>query len=215
MRRTFPALALAGALAACTMGPDYERPKSDIPDAFRFQVSAAQDVANTEWWLRFDDRNLDALIQTALSNSWSLQVAAAQIEQAGGLLLSTRAGLYPQVGYGFGAQRDRFSQKEGIPIPLGVRNPQNLFQTALSSTWEIDLWGRIRRQAEAAQAGLVGAEEARRGVVLSLVSSVAISYIQLRSLDAQLESSRQALSTYADTVTLFTNQFKYGEISML
>lgn len=203
------------ALAACTVGPDYQRPKSEIPPAFRFEIKDVRNTANTQWWQEFDDAELDSLIQAALSNSWTLKAAAARIEEASGVLMSTRAGFYPQLDYAFTAQRDRFSQREGIALPPGTRNPQNLFQSVLSSSWEIDLWGRIRRETEAAQAGLVGAEEARRGVVLSLVSSVAISYLQLRSLDAQLVSTHHTLSAYAETVTLFTNQFKYGEVSML
>jgi len=202
-------------LAGCLIGPDYRRPDSDIPPSFRFAVNDVHDVANTEWWRQFRDPELDKLIATALANNWTLHKAAAQIEQAAGALMSARAGFYPQVGYGASAQRDRLSERQGVPLPAGVRNPANLYQTFLSGSWEIDLWGRIRRQTEAAQANLVGAEEARRGVVLSLVSSVATSYLQLRSLDAQLETQRRALAAYGDTLTLFTNQFKYGEVSML
>jgi outer membrane protein, multidrug efflux system len=202
-------------LAGCIFGPDYERPKSDIPASFRFAMNNVRGAANTEWWREFRDPELDALINAALSNNWTLQKAAAQVEQAAGVLMSTRSGFYPQVGYTASVQRDRLSQREGLPLPAGVRNPSNLYQTFLSSSWEIDLWGRIRRQTEAAQANLVGAEEARRGVVLSLVASVATSYVQLRSLDAQLETSREALKTYSDSLTLFTNQFKYGEVSRL
>ena len=208
-------LLVAMLLAGCKVGPDYDRPKTDVPAAFRFEIKDVRDTANSAWWRQFGDPELDALVDAALSNSWTLQIAAGQIEQAAGILMSTRAGLYPQIGYGVSAQRDRLSEREGVPLPAGVRNPQNLFQTVLTSSWEIDLWGRIRRQTEAAQAGLVGAEEARRGVVLSLVASVATSYLQLRSLDAQLESSQRTLATYSDRLELFTNQFKYGEVSML
>jgi outer membrane protein, multidrug efflux system len=213
MRAIVAALVLA--VAGCKLGPDYARPSSDIPSSFRFALNGVSDVANKEWWRQFRDPDLDKLIDTALANNWTLQKAAAQIEQAAGVLMSARSGFYPQVGYAASGERTRISQREGVPLPAGTRNPQNLYQTALSSSWEIDLWGRIRRQTEAAQANLVGAEEARRGVVLSLVASVATSYLQLRSLDAQLETSQKTLATYADTLTLFTNQFKYGEVSML
>lgn len=202
-------------LMGCTMGPDYERPNSDIPKAFRFELKDGGDVANTEWWRQFRDPKLDELIYTALSNNWNLQIAAAQIEQAAGVLMSTRSGFYPQLNYDVSAERARISQRGVVPLPAGVHNPTNLYQTVLSGSWEIDLWGRIRRQTEAAQANLVGAEEARRGIVLSLVASVAIAYLQLRSLDAQLESSQRTLTTYGERLTLFTNQFKYGEVSML
>jgi outer membrane protein, multidrug efflux system len=213
MRAIVHAPLVALVLGGCMVGPDYERPTSDIPPSFRFELKDVRDTANTEWWRQFGDPQLDALIQTSLANNWTLQVAAGQIEQAAGILMSTRSGLYPQLGYGGGAQRYRFPQQEGLPLP--THNPQNLFQVFLDSSWEPDLWGRIRRQAEAAQAGLVGTEEARRGVVLSLVASVATAYLQLRSLDAQLATSKQTLSAYGSIVQLFTNQFKYGEVSML
>ncbi len=215
MRAIVPAPLIALILAGCMVGPDYKQPTSDIPQSFRFELKDVRDTANTEWWRQFGDPQLDALIQASLSNNWTLQMAAGQIEQAAGILMSTRSGLYPQLGYGAGAQRDRFSEREGFALPTGTRNPQNLFQVFLDSSWEIDLWGRIRRQAEAAQAGLVGAEEARRGVVLSLVASVATAYLQLRSLDDQLDTSKQTLSAYASILQLFTYQFKYGEVSML
>lgn len=214
MRAAILAASVALALAGCEVGPDYQRPNSNIPKEFRFEIKNVQDTANTEWWRQFDDPALDALITTALANNWTLQTAAGQIEQAAGVLMSTRAGFYPQLGYSGAAERDRFSQRV-VPLPPGTTNPQNLFQGILDSSWEIDLWGRIRRQTEAAKAGLVGAEEARRGVVLSLVASVAISYVQLRSLDAQLETSEETLKAYADAVQYFTHQFRYGEVSML
>lgn len=216
MRTLFLAAAVGVALAGCKVGPDYQRPTSDIPPAFRFQIQADRDAANAEWWRQFGDPELDRLIGIALANSWTLQEAAAQIEEAAGILMSTRSQLYPQLGYDVGAERDRLSKRTGVPLTLaGTKNPQNLFRGILASSWEIDLWGRIRRQAEAAQAGLVGAEEARRGVVLSLVASVAIAYLQLRSLDAQLVSTEQTASDYNQRLALFVNQHKYGEVSML
>lgn len=200
--------------SACTVGPDYRRPTSDIPEAFRFQVKDASDVANAQWWRQFDDPPLDTLIDTALSRNWNLQTAAGQVEQAAAILTQARSGALPQIGYTGSAQRQRVPVST-IPLPAGVSNPHNLFEAILSSSWEIDLWGRVRRQAEAAQANLVGAEEARRGVVLSLVASVAITYLQLRTLDEQLDIANEALKVYGDTLQLFQNRFKYGEVSML
>jgi multidrug efflux system outer membrane protein len=96
-----------------------------------------------------------------------------------------------------------------------VPNPQANAQLAGSASWEIDLWGKVRRQSEAAQAGLAGAEEARRGVILSLVASVAGGYLQLRGLDEQLAISRRTLKTYDESVRLFELQFKYGQVGRM
>ncbi len=85
----------------------------------------------------------------------------------------------------------------------------------MNASWEIDLWGRIRRQVEAARATLYASVEARKGVILSLVASVANTYIQLRSLDEQLAISLSTLKSYGESVEYFTKQFKYGQSSKM
>lgn len=100
-------------------------------------------------------------------------------------------------------------------MPQGIPNPQTSYQTLASASWEIDLWGRIRRLSEAAQAGLLATQEAQRGVILSLVSSVAGNYIQLLGLDEQFLISKRTLGVYAESVRLFELQFKYGQISQM
>jgi multidrug efflux system outer membrane protein len=96
-----------------------------------------------------------------------------------------------------------------------VPNPQSAYQALASASWEIDLWGRIRRLSESAQATLFATEQARRCVVLSLVSTVASSYLQLRALDDQIEISRRTLAAYAESVRLFELQFRYGVINQM
>ncbi len=174
MRRR--ALALAGALLAggCTLGPDYVRPPVDAPAAFRFAPKEQADTANLAWWTRFGDPVLDALIDEALANNRNVQVAVANVDQAAGVFTQVRSPLFPQLGYGASAARERASEAGRSPLVNDlVANPQNAYQAALSVTWELDLWGRIRRQSEAARAQIVASEEGRQGVILTLVSSVA------------------------------------------
>lgn len=208
-------LILAASLFGCMVGPDYRRPSVDVPQSFLYEVKGAQDAANTAWWRQFRDPVLDDLVADALAGNKSVKIAAANIEQAAGILTRTRAPLFPQINYGASAARQRLSEKNEVPISPGISNPQNAFQLFAGASWEIDLWGRIRRLSEAARANLLASAEARRGVILSLVASVANSYLQLRGLDEQLVIARRNLDAYAESVKLFELQFKYGQISRM
>jgi multidrug efflux system outer membrane protein len=211
----FLACSLAVALTGCTLGPDYVRPKVDAPDAFRFEPAAAAQTANTIWWKQFGDPVLDRLIDTALANNQSVKVAAANVEQAAGVLTQTRSAYYPQVGYGATAERARSAETPLTSAVPGYPNPQSAYQALLTATWELDLWGRIRRLSESALANALAAEDARRGVVLSLVASVATSYLQLRGLDEQLVIAKRTRDTYGESVKLYALQLKYGQTSQM
>jgi outer membrane protein, multidrug efflux system len=208
-------LALALALFGCMMGPDYVRPKVDVPAAFRYEEKEVQETANTEWWKQFRDTVLDAFIAEALANNKSVKIAAANIEQAAGVLTQVRSPLFPQVGYSGSGARERFTEAGATPSSSLVPNPQSSYQVFASASWEIDLWGRIRRLSESAQAELLATEEAYRGVLLSLVASVASAYIQLLGLDEQLAISKRTLATYAESVRIFELRFKYGQVSQM
>jgi multidrug efflux system outer membrane protein len=213
--RIFTVLIIAALAAGCTVGPDYIRPDVDAPAAYRFEDSNARDTANTLWWRQFQDPVLDALIIEALSNNKNIRLAAANVEKAAGVLTQTRSSLFPQIDYSGSGTRQRSSEQGATPVPASVANPQSTYQLLANAGWEIDLWGRIRRQSEAARADLLATEEAKRGVILSLVSSVASDYIQLLGLDMQLVIARRTLATYAESVRLFELQFRYGQVSQM
>ncbi len=215
MRRLAP-LALAVLAAGCTVGPDYTRPTIDAPAAFLYAPKDAADTANTLWWKQFGDPVLDQLIAEALAHNLNIKVAAANVEQAAGVLTQTRSGLFPQLGYDGSAGRARTSEASSTPALSGlIPNPQSAYQAMLQASWEIDLWGRIRRLSEGARANLLATDEARRGVILSLVASVAGNYLTLRGLDEQLVVAKRTLATYAESLRLFDLQFKYGQISQM
>jgi multidrug efflux system outer membrane protein len=197
------------------IGSNYHRPAVDVPQSFHYEVKDSHDTVNTFWWQQFQDPVLDRLIADALANNKSVKIAAANVEQAAGLLTQTRAFLFPQLGYSASGTRERASERMATPVPASVSNPQTAYQVLATASWELDLWGRIRRLTEAAQANLLATEEARRGVILSLVASVANSYLQLRGLDEQLAISKRALGTYDESVKLFELQFKYGQVSQM
>lgn len=215
MRRYAIAMLVCGLLAGCTVGPDYHRPDVETPKAYIYEPEQIADTANTEWWKQFDDPVLDQLIAEALANNKNVKIAAANVEQAAGVLTTTRSQLFPQIGFDADANRQRLSGNTAIPLTSGTANPLNNYQALATASWEIDLWGRIRRQTEAARANLLATDEARRGVILSLVAQVANSYIQLRGLDEQLEISKRTLGAYAESLKLFELQFKYGQVSQM
>ena len=213
MRKPILATTLAALLSACAVGPDYERPKTEAPDKWRIDYPAATDVANTRWWEQFDDPALNRLIDEALRANRDLFIAAARVDQFAGQLAVVRSQFYPQVGYGLDVSRNRSSRVGQPPLAPGADPYYTLYQGALSAQWQIDLFGRVRRQSEAAQAQVYASEQGRRGVVLTLVTSVAVSYIGLRAFDRQLEISQATAKNYADTARIFELRFKGGVVS--
>ncbi len=213
MRRVLIACIPIMIIYGCTMGPDYKRPQVEVPQSFRYEIKEAAAAADTQWWKQFGDPVLDRLIEEALRNNKGLDIAAANIEQAAGNLMATRSYLFPQLDYTGSASRQRLPEN-GIGALLH-KNPFSSFEVLAGAAWEIDLWGRYRRLTESARASLLASREARRGVILSLVSEVAAAYFQLRALDEQLIIAQRTLKAYAKSVKLFETQHKHGQVSAM
>jgi multidrug efflux system outer membrane protein len=203
-------------LTGCMVGPDYKRPSVDVPQTWRFEDKEAKDVVNTLWWEQFNDPVLNDLILIALQENKDVKIAAARVEQFLGQYGTTRAFLFPQIGAGASAGRQRLSQSTG-PVPYerdpSINTSFDNYDVFVNVNWEIDLWGKIRRATEAARADVLSTEDARRSVVLTLVTSVAISYVNLRDLDKQLELTKQTTQSYKESYDLFSLRFKYGTVS--
>ena len=219
-------IACAMALTGCvTLGPDYQRPDVPLPQTWRSDLPNAKDVVNTEWWKGLGDPALDALIAEAIDANKDLQLATLRVEQFDAKLLITRADGRPQVGYSASAQRKRYSEELPRPIrnpgqdpnqPLEIEGPyQNAFELGGNFSWELDLWGRVRRAREAASADVMASEDARRAMMLTVVTSVATSYVQLLALDHQLELARQAQKNRSDALTLIQKKYEGGAASQL
>ena len=209
LRNTLLLILLLG-LYGCTVGPDYVKPEVDTPETWRYEVENAADIVNTRWWMQFNDPVLDRLIQIALENNKDVRIAAARVEEFTARVSIARSGLYPQLGYNAGARR--FSNSEDSPGTPGINDS---YLATINVGWELDVWGKIRRSTEAARAQLLAQEEARRTVILTLVSAVAQSYVELRSLDRQLEIALRTLATRAETLVLFQIKFEGGVVSDL
>jgi multidrug efflux system outer membrane protein len=207
-------LVLAG-LGGCAVGPDYRPPAIDAPNAFRFEDKDAKRLADAAWWEQFQDPVMNQLIGIALAENKDVKIAAARVEQFLGQLASTRAALFPQLGADFSGQRQRTNLLGGAPLPAGVPPIANFYDAALSASWQIDVFGRLRRQTEAARADLLASEEGRRATILTLVSSVAQSYINLRNLDQQLEIAKETATSRAEYFRIFGLRFEGGTVSEL
>ncbi len=215
MHRIATVILLTLLTGGCVLGPDYQRPAVDIPAAWRLDEKEAQDLAQTLWWEQFNDPVLNDLIAVALRENKDLLIAAARIEEYAGRYGIARADLLPQVGAAGEYSRQRVTELGDNRTTPGYQTTTDTYSASLNASWEIDLWGRIRRSNEAAQAQFLGTEEGRRGVILSLVGNVAAAYINLRGLDRQLEISKDTAKTREESYLLFQERFAGGVISDL
>lgn len=230
--RLWPVVGLAAGailllLNACAVGPTYQRPPISSPADFRGQPGAAQgetaapqgetaavgevaSLADEAWWDVLQDGTLRGLIDEALRNGYDVRRAAWRVEEARANAGIAKSEFFPQIQGEAGWSRGRFSEFVS-PVP-GTFDFTNV---NVGFSWEIDLWGRIRRLNEAALARYLATEEARRGVLLSLVSDVADAYFELRTLDTELAIARRTENAFRETHDLFSSRYEAGIASAL
>ena len=212
----------AALLAGCTMGPNYQRPQVKTPANFRapepLPAPQAASLADLKWWDVFKDAKLQELIRAALAANYDLRDAMAREEAARAELGFTRANQYPQVGATGALEITRLSRDGATPLPASALPSQNRnWGEAMADllSFEVDLWGRLRRATEAARANLLSAEDYRKGVVVTLVSDVATAYLHLRELDYELEIAKQTLATRQNSLNLTLDRQKGGVATLL
>jgi outer membrane protein, multidrug efflux system len=207
------ALAVAAAVAGCaTVGKDFTAPKSIDTTAWRHAAGHA-DTAQlpAAWWTVFGDDTLNTLEQRALRDNPSVLASAQRLLQAQAQLGVTRAGQAPNVSVGASVANSRTSAETPTGIAFGHRSiAGNEYSLGASLSWELDLWGRVRRVVEAADAQALAAQYDRDGVLLMLSGQVATAYWQLRGLDAEMTILRSALSTRAEAQQLVEARFNAG-----
>jgi multidrug efflux system outer membrane protein len=212
MKPALLALLLVAPLSACMVGPDYRRPDIEAPAAWSVDKAEAGEISNLAWWEQFQDPALSALVDQALHNNKDLAIATANVDAAFAQYGITRAAQWPQVDAGASASRQRLSETAGpVPAPAG-RQVFNDFDASLSASFELDVWGRLRRASESARASLLASEEGRRTVLITLVSAVANGYIQLRALDRQLEIARSTSQSLGEAARLQELRFREGAV---
>ena len=212
-----PGLVLVAALmllGGCAVGPNYKRPVVQSPENFRFAESqTTNSFGDLPWWKVFNDPILQNLIGTALTNNYDLKQAVARVEQARNQAAVANSAFFPQIGYGGNIGRGR-NALYNSPAALNG-STESSAQLTLNAAWEIDIWGRIRRSSEAARAQYLATDEARRGVMITLVSDVATAYFQLLQLDQQLEIQRAATNAYVGSLRIFNDRLINGVASKL
>jgi outer membrane protein, multidrug efflux system len=219
--RVTAVLIAAGLAAGCTVGPNYQRPALQIPQNFRapdpLPAPQATSLADLKWFEVFKDDKLQDLIRASLAANYDLRIAVARVQEARANLSVTRSNQFPQLGVSGDINFSRLSRDGQTPLPATFLPDQN-------RTWgegvlnllsfEVDIWGRLRRATEASRANLLSAEENRKAVVVTLVSDVATGYLHLRELDYELQISRATLATRQDSLGL-TQERQTGGVATL
>jgi multidrug efflux system outer membrane protein len=217
MRRLFP-FVCAALVTGCSVGPNYHRPPLESPEAWQnpdttFYADSTAALADTTWWHLFSDTVLTNLVTVGLQENADIRIAAARVEELMGRYGVAKSDYFPKIDAGASGTRGQF----GAPgdDTDGGRPTRNYFRVDLSTDWEIDLWGKIRRANEAARADLLASEEVRRGVVLTTTSLIASSYIDLLALDRQLEIARETAASRLHALDLFGQRREKGDLSDL
>ena len=159
MHKFWTVLLLVLFMGGCTVGPDYKRPAVDVPAGWRLDEKEVKDLANSTWWQQFNDPVLNELISISLRENKDLLIAAARIEQFAGRYGIVRADFFPQVGAGGEYSRQRVTELGENRLSSGYKATTDNFSANVNASWEIDLWGKIRRSTEAARAQLIASEE--------------------------------------------------------
>ena len=222
LRKTAIAAITFSILCGCTVGPNYQRPKLATPAQFRapepLPPQQASSIADLKWFEVFKDEQLQALIRSALAQNYDLRIATARVEEARANLGITRSDQFPQFGASGGVELNRFSRDGATPIPpVLLPNQNRSFGSASLNllSFEVDLWGKLRRATEAARANLLSSEENRKTVITTLVSDVATAYLSMRELDFELELSNETLETRQESLNLVKSRQSGGVATRL
>ncbi len=207
--------------AGCAVGPDYKRPAVDEPAAYRTAETGpalsggTNTFADLGWWDVFGDPQLRGYVHEALTNNWDIRIAAARVLQAEATAQVNRSRFFPSVGVGGNVTMSRGSEVGPTPIPQGTDPTANYGTVYASmSTYEVDLWGKIRRANQAARARLLATEAAQRTVRQQLVAAVAAGYLELLELDYELEIARRSYSIRTNSLALTTAREEGGVASL-
>jgi multidrug efflux system outer membrane protein len=203
----------------CALGPNYHRPALDVPGKYREGAPSAESepmdaasMGDSGWWQVYSDPNLQALLDTALKNNFDVKTALARIDEARAQLGSTRLYYLPQLSVAAEAQRQEASAYTVLP---GQARRADEAQVQALATWQLDIWGQLRRMNEAARANLLGSRYGQRAVRVTLVAQLATAYFDLLSLDSQLEITRRTVGTREKFVELTHAQHERGYVTGL
>lgn len=208
-------LVLTLVLAGCAaVGPDYKKPEFDAPDAWKTvvinEVSSASSPLES-WWESFNDPVLDSLIIRAKQANFNLRTAVLRIVEAQAFLRISTGDRYPQLGADGGFQRSK--TPESLVGPSFLNNPSSVWSAGLSTSWEIDVFGRVRRSIEASEADLDASIEDYRDVMVTLYAQVASLYVELRTTQQRLEYANENINNQKETLKIAQARYDAGLVS--
>jgi multidrug efflux system outer membrane protein len=213
--KEFLLLAIAGLLAGCAVGPNYKRPTVNVPTDYRqsmaAETAAASSLGNENWWQVYQDPVLVQLIHTALQQNYDMRIAATRVLEAQAQLGITRANQFPSASVGASV----FSEQNAKVSSVFPAYEVNAGQLNLSVIWNLDFWGKYRRQTEAARAQVLATEWGQRAVISSLVANVATAYFELRALDSELDIAKRTLGSRQQSLQLTQTLVTHGSASDL
>jgi multidrug efflux system outer membrane protein len=214
IRHTIGACVVLMVLAACTAGPDYRKPDVHelVPAQWKWKPANASDaVPRGEWWKVFGDPTLDALEAGALAGSPTLRAAVARVDEARAVAGIARAAFFPQVTLDAAAKRERTSGNPPTPIPFPVPAATiDTFSLPIDFSYEIDLWGRVRRSLESARAQAEASAADEQSVLLTLTADVAVDYFIVRTLDAEIAALTRTVDSRSTSLRLFDERYAAG-----
>jgi len=209
-------------VAGCAVGPDYEEPKLAVPAGWQEAQQKGVDIRPVEmarWWTTFNDPLLNSLVERAVKSNLDLRIAEARIREVRASRAVVASGAWPTLDVSASYKRNRTSENAfalGSLAPQGGGNlEQDLFKTGFDASWEIDVFGGVRRSVEAADATIGASVESRRDVLVTLLGDVAKNYIDLRGFQRRLAVARANLKAQQDTLELTRIRFQAGLTSDL
>ncbi len=203
-------LSLAGAaLVSCTFGPDWTAPTMPVPVEFRGAGVGGSTMADLPWQQVLHDGRLQTLLEDVFNHNRDLTALFHNVDAASQYITIAQAPLFPWVGYGGSASKG-MNSAGGASITQAGGRTTNPGSIQASASWELDIWGKTRREVESAEASAQAAQEQLNALRVSLLRTVACGYLQLLMLDEQLRISKEAVESYRDSLQLFQNQLDGG-----
>jgi NodT family efflux transporter outer membrane factor (OMF) lipoprotein len=206
------------AAAGCAVGPDYAQPRPDVPDAWHVALTRGLEQGEASfqtWWTTLDDPVLTSLIERATRDSLDIRGAVARIEEAAARRGVSVGELFPAVDGTGEYSRNRTSTNESAGVPPPRSRVDGLYSAGLSSSWEVDLFGRIRRSVESASADLDAAVEDLRDTLVVLYANIGLTYAELRTLQERIRYNQQNVRTQRETLGVVQSRYKAGLVGDL
>jgi multidrug efflux system outer membrane protein len=204
----------AALLGGClSVGPQYQRPPSDLPLDWAGPAGASAAAVGAQWWKLFGDARLDRLVAEALARNADLAAAVARVDEARARLGQQQSEQFPTVDASLERSRAESSLRTDVPLPPGTPREADSHRAALDVSYELDLWGRLRGATATARAELLATEAARETVKIVLSADVVQGYFALRALDEQLAATQRSLATRSESLALQKLRYEHGVIS--